>query len=158
MQALGAGVEPDRLDVVDGDRAERGPGDVGEQPEDAVQVLAVRLDQPVGEQVQPQIGVVRVERLVVERGDDRADGDDLDAAAGVRPDGLRGALAEQLDGPLGGSRSVPAGPGSAASSGAGNQVSRTVPSAARVARPAATAPVVRGAVVSVMGESSMAER
>ncbi len=53
------------------------------------------------------------------------------------------------------SRSVPDGPGppaavSVTSSGAGNQVSRTVPSAAIVARPAATAPVVRGAVVSVM--------
>ena len=47
VQALGAGVEPDLLDVVDGDRAERGPGDVGEEAEDAVQVLAVRLDQAV---------------------------------------------------------------------------------------------------------------
>ena len=39
VQALGAGAEPHRLEVVDGDRAERGPGDVGEQAEDAVQVL-----------------------------------------------------------------------------------------------------------------------
>src|SRR5690349_10215179 len=50
------------------------------------------------------------------------------------------------------SRSVPAGPGASTSSGAGNQVSRTVPSEARVARPAATAPVVREAE-SVMEEN-----
>lgn len=98
VQTLGAGVEPHALQVVDGDRAERGPGDVGEQPEEPVEVLAVRPDEPVRQQVQAQVGVVRVERLVVERGDDRGHGDDLDAAPGVHAEGLGGALAEPVDG------------------------------------------------------------
>ena len=62
----------------------------------------MRLDQPVAEQVEAQVGVVRVERLLVERGDDRTDGDDLDTAAGVGADRLGGAFTEQLDGSLGG--------------------------------------------------------
>lgn len=153
VQSLGTGVEPYLLDVVDGDRAERGPGDIGEVAEDAVQALAVGPYESVREQVQPQVRVVRVDRLLVQRGDDRADRDHFDAPAGVGPDGFGGAFTEQFDGTLGGQPLGVSGPGSVDSSGAGNQVSRTVPSAVRVARPAATAPVVRVAVVSVMGET-----
>ncbi|GAA3239135.1 hypothetical protein GCM10020256_60010 [Streptomyces thermocoprophilus] len=100
MQALGAGVQTDLLDVVHRDGTEGGPGDVGEVGEDAVEVLAVRLDQAVGEQVQPQIDVVGVDRLLVEGGDDRADRDHLDTAAGVRADRPARAGAQQLGGPL----------------------------------------------------------
>lgn len=102
MQALGAGVQPHLLHVVDGDRAERGPGDVGEEAEEPVQVLAVRPDEAVREEVQAQVRVVRVQRLVVERGDDRTYGDGLDTAAGVHADGLGGALTEEVDGLVGG--------------------------------------------------------
>jgi hypothetical protein len=51
--------------------------------------------------VQTQIDVVRVDRLRVERGDDRADRHHLDVAAGVGADRLRGALSEEFHGPLG---------------------------------------------------------
>ena len=43
-----------------------------------VDVRAVRLDQPMGQKVQPQIGVVGVGGLVVERRDHRAHHDDVD--------------------------------------------------------------------------------
>ncbi|BBJ44631.1 hypothetical protein SSPO_073490 [Streptomyces antimycoticus] len=110
VQPLGAGGQPGPLHLVGGDGAERGPGDVGQQAELAVQAQAVRLDEPVAEQMQPQIDVMRVQRLLVQRGDDRADGDDLDAAPGVRPDRVEGGLAQQLRGPLG---VEPLGPGRA---------------------------------------------
>ena len=83
-----------------------------------VQALPVRLDQPVAEQVQPQIDVVRVQRLVVQGGDDRTDGDDLDPAARVRAERLRRGLAEQLGGALG---AQPLGPGGA---GLGDELGR----------------------------------
>lgn len=151
VQALGAGGEAGALDVPGGDGADGGPRDVGQEAEDAVQVLAVGLDQAVAQQVQAQVGVVGVERLVVGRGDDGAYGDDLDAAARVRSQRLGAASPSSSAAWSAVSRSVPAGPGAATSSGAGNQVSRTVPSSAIVARPAATAPVAREvAVVSVM--------
>ena len=75
------GVEPGGLD-----RAGAGPRHVGEQPEDAGHVRAVRPDQPVREQVQPQPDVVGVGRRRGQVGDDRADGDDLDAARLVAAD------------------------------------------------------------------------
>ena len=54
--------QPVRVEPGGLDRAGAGPRDVGQQPEDAGQVRAVRLDQPVGEQVQPQPDVVGVDR------------------------------------------------------------------------------------------------
>src|SRR4029453_6572844 len=68
------GVEPGGLDG-----AGAGPGHVGQQPEAAGHVRAVRLDQPVREQVQPQPDVVGVDGRGREVRDHRADGDDLDA-------------------------------------------------------------------------------
>ncbi|GAA3108259.1 hypothetical protein GCM10020254_62750 [Streptomyces goshikiensis] len=102
VQALGAGVQADGLDLVDRDRAQGGPGDVGQQAEDAVQVLAVRLDQAVAEQVQAQVRVVRVQRLVLQGGDHRTDGHDLDAADRVLAERLRRGGPQQFHGLLGG--------------------------------------------------------
>ncbi|GGS86980.1 hypothetical protein GCM10010222_30930 [Streptomyces tanashiensis] len=55
----------------------------------------------MAQQVEAQVGVVGVERLLVERGDDGTDGDHLDAAAGVHAEGLGGAFAEGVDGLVG---------------------------------------------------------
>ncbi len=92
--------------------------------------------------MQPQVDVVRVDRLGVQGGDDRADRDDLDAPARVRADRGGGAAAQQLRRLLGGEPLRAGRARLGGELGAGNQVSRTVPSAAMVARPAATAPVV----------------
>ena len=64
-------------------RAGGGPGHVGQQPEDAVQVGAVRTDEPGGQQVQPQVGVVRVDRGDREVGDGGRHRDHLHAAGVV---------------------------------------------------------------------------
>ncbi|BFO20500.1 hypothetical protein SHKM778_68880 [Streptomyces sp. KM77-8] len=101
----------------------------------------MRPDQSVGEQVEAEVDVVRVDRLLGQRGDDRTDRDHLDAPAGVRTDRGTGAGAEQFGGTLGGEPLGAGRSGLVGQDGAGNQVSRTVPSAAMVARPAATAPV-----------------
>ncbi len=52
--------------------------------------------------MEAQVHVVRVDRLGVQGGDDRADRDDLDAPARVRADRGGGAAAQQLGRPLGG--------------------------------------------------------
>ncbi len=62
VQAGATGAGADRLEAVDRAGAERRPHDVGQQPEDAVEVLAVRGDEPVRQQVQAQVDVVRVGR------------------------------------------------------------------------------------------------
>jgi hypothetical protein len=49
--------QPQLVDPVGRAGAGRRPGDVGQQAEDAVQVGLVRPDQPVREQVQPQVCV-----------------------------------------------------------------------------------------------------
>jgi hypothetical protein len=54
--------QPGELEALHGAGAGAGPHDVGEQAEDAVEVDAVRGDQPVAEQVQPQPDVVGVGR------------------------------------------------------------------------------------------------
>src|SRR5690606_14061462 len=63
---------------------EVGPHDVAEQTEHAVEVLPMRLDQAVRQQVQPQVDVVRVGRWLVQFADGGAHSDDLDASVGVR--------------------------------------------------------------------------
>ena len=67
----------------------RGPRHVGKDAEDAAQVGLVRADEPGGQEVQAQVGVVRVLRRLGERGDDRAHGRDAHAATLVGPRGGR---------------------------------------------------------------------
>ena len=92
-----------------------------------VDVRTVRLDQPMREKVQPQIGVVAVGGLVVQRRDHRPHDDDIDVTVLVtagqlgqlgrdlghrKPHRARWAVAGQLggrepgveDGPVGGDR------------------------------------------------------
>ena len=56
----------------------------------------MRADEPVREQVQPQIDVVRVDGRLGEAADGGADRDDLDATVGVRAEQCGGGLTEQL--------------------------------------------------------------
>ena len=58
--------EPHLFEVVDRAGPEVGPDDVVEQPEHVVEVGAVGGDDAVGQQVQAQVDIVRVERRVVE--------------------------------------------------------------------------------------------
>ena len=100
-----------RLEAVHRARPEVGPHHVGQDAEDPVDAGAVRLDQPMGQQVQPQVGVVGVGGLVVQRRDHRAHHDDVDVAVLVaagqlgqlggnlghrQPHGARRAVAGQL--------------------------------------------------------------
>ena len=87
---------PHELEALDRARPVVGPHHVGQHAEDAVDVGAVRRDQPMGQQVQPQVGVVGVGGLVVERRDHRAHHDDVDVAVLVAARQLR-----QLGGHLG---------------------------------------------------------
>ncbi|EUA01639.1 hypothetical protein I547_3812 [Mycobacterium kansasii 824] len=89
--------------------------------------------------MQPKVGVVRVGGDIVQRADDGADRDDFGAAIVVAAD-QRDQLGGMSDSA---NREVPLLSDSV-SSGAGNQVSRTDPSAARVARPMPAAPVTPG--------------
>ena len=67
------------------DRAVARPGDVAQHAEQAGEVGLVRADQPVREQVQAQVGVVRVRRRVGERADRGEHHDRAHAAALVAP-------------------------------------------------------------------------
>ena len=88
-EAVRAGAQPYRGGLGRQDRAQGGPGNVGQQAEHAVQAGAVRLDEPVAEQVQPQPDVVGVGGRGGQVGDVGAHRDDLDAAQVVRAEGLR---------------------------------------------------------------------
>ena len=128
---------PDRLEALDGARAVVGPHHVGEHPEEAVGVQAVRGDQAMREQVQPQIRVVGVGGLVLQRRRSRC----APATISVPRSSSRPASSASSPGTSAtDSRTVPGAPNSP-SSGAGNQVSRTDPSAASVANPIPEAPV-----------------
>ena len=74
------------LETLDRARTMVGPHHVGEQAELAVEVDAVRCDEPVREQMQPQVDVVGVDGGGGDVGDRRADRDDLDAARLVGAD------------------------------------------------------------------------
>ena len=67
------------------DRPVARPGDVGSTPNRPVEVGLVRADQPVREQVQAQVGVVRVGRRLGERGDHGEHDHGAHAAALVAP-------------------------------------------------------------------------
>src|SRR5690606_18422004 len=88
--------------------------DVCQQPEDALEVGAVRLDQPVGEQVQPEVDVIGVDRGGRQVGDAGVDGHRLHAAGLVGADEFaqlgRGVLGVEDDG-LGGLDAVELGLG-----------------------------------------------
>ena len=81
-----AGAEAGGVEVGGVDRAAVGPGDVRQDAEDPVQVDGVGLGEPVAQQVQAQVGVVRVLRRVGEVLDDRQDRHDRDVAQLVRAD------------------------------------------------------------------------
>ncbi len=77
-RAADAQAGADQLETVDRAGAEVGPHDIGEQAEEAVEVHAVRLHQTVRQQVQTQVGVVRVDRRGRQVGDRGADHNLLD--------------------------------------------------------------------------------
>jgi hypothetical protein len=68
------------LETLDRARPMVGPHHIGQHPEQAVGVKAVRGDQSMREQMQSQIGVVGVGGLIVERADHRAHDDGLGIA------------------------------------------------------------------------------
>ncbi len=68
----GAQPQPGRLETVDRARSTIGPYDVGQYAEDALHRQPVRAHQAVGEQVQPQVGIRRVDRVGGQIGEHRA--------------------------------------------------------------------------------------
>ena len=117
--------QPGALEALDGAGAEVGPHDVGEHAEDAVEVDGVGRDEPVREQVQAQVGVGGVGRCGVEV-DHHVHHVLAHAARAGPPWPPRPGRPVRRTG-----RSGSAAP----RAGVGYQVSSTVPSSVRVARP-----------------------
>ena len=57
MLSVGTRSKPRGGEFVKGDGTARGPRDVGQDPEDPVEIDRARLHQTVGEQVQAQVGI-----------------------------------------------------------------------------------------------------
>ena len=70
------------LETLDATRPVVGPHHIAQGAEHPIEVAAVRLDQAVRDQVQPQVGVAGVGRLIGERRHG-ADGHHLDVAVGI---------------------------------------------------------------------------
>jgi hypothetical protein len=96
----GARCQPYLLEVVDRTGPEVGPDDVVEQPEHVVEVGAIGGHEAVGQQVQAQIDIVRVDGRVIERLDERRHRPSLDPTERVVPAGAGHVNAQQLTGRL----------------------------------------------------------
>ena len=80
VRAVRPRAQADVAEGVQGDRPEGGPRHVRQQPEDPVEVQAAGLREPVGEQVQSQVGICRVDGRGVQVGDVDTQRAHLDAA------------------------------------------------------------------------------